>query len=388
MGHSVYVLEQDKNLKEFHCVLGNFFKEEGDGINTLWYNSHREWRKILTWPLDMLTKEKFKGRNLFHTMAVIRNALRIFRDADVVICSDGYSYAVPAGLLKRFGLLHKPLIVSFIGGDILDLPEADYGQRRTCFNNRMFQLVYKHADILRPVSPLLKDVILRDGGQTEKIRICPSHVAAQKLFSSRGDLTQFRRMCKEKLTQQLGIPSDSRIAVAVSGGAYYKGMHLIPDAMQSARERLPSLFVIFVGPVNEYMESVKAKFAGLGLADRVSFVGRVQPDEVLEYLASAEVNLNPSLGEGLNMVTVEAGLVGTPSITTEGAGISHWVTAFNAGTVIEAADGKALGKTLCDFFAQPAERLEIYQENALRMSREFHFEEIATKLLGIFQEVG
>ncbi len=339
MGHSVYVLEQDKNLREFHCVLRDFFKEEGDGIQTLWYNSHREWRKILTWPLDVLTKEKFKGRNLFHTMAVIRNALRIFRDADVVICSDGYSYAVPAGLLKRFGLFHKPLVVSFIGGDILDIPEADCGQRRTRFNNRMFQLVYKHADILRPVSPLLKDVILKDGGQAKKIRICPSHMAAQKLFSSRGDLAQFRRMCREKLTQQLGISSDFRIAVAVSGGDYCKGMYLIPDALQSARGHLPSLFVIFVGPVNEYMESVKTKFARLGLTDRISFVGRVHPNEVLEYLASAEVNLNPSLGEGLNMVTVEAGSVGTPSITTEGAGISYWVTSYDAGTVIKAADG-------------------------------------------------
>ncbi|MBW1740960.1 MAG: glycosyltransferase [Deltaproteobacteria bacterium] len=387
MGHCVYVLEQDKNLRKFHCVLMDFFKQKGDRIKTLWYNAHREWKKAITWPLDLITKNKFKGRNLFHVMAVIKHALRVFQDADVVICADGYSYAVPACLLKRWKLFNKPLVVSFIGGDILDLPDVHVGQRRTSFNNKMFQLVYKHADILRPVSPLLKDIILKDGGEAGKIRICPSHIAVQKLFSDGDDLAKFRNISREKITQQLGIPGDFRIAVAVSGGDYCKGMHLIPDALQAARKCLPDLFMIFVGPMNEYLASIKAKSEGLGLSDRVCFVGKVPPEEVLEYLAAADVNLSPSLGEGLNMVTVEAGSVGTPSITTKAAGISHWVKTFDAGTVIRAGEPQVLGEALCDFFAFSREMVEEYQKNALKMSTEFQVNKAARRLMNIFHEI-
>lgn len=387
MGHEVYVLEQDKRLPDFRCVLHDFFREKNDGIRTLWYNAHREWRKALTMPLDLVTRDRFNGRNLVHIMAIIRHSLGVFKDADVVVCSDGYSYAVPACVLKKLGLFDRPLVVSFIGGDILDFPELNVGQRRTRFTETMFKVVYSQADILRPVSPLLRDIIAADGGSHAKIRICPSHMGTDNVFRSISEVKQLRRGCRERMGRRLAISNDARICAAVSGGGYHKGMHLIPEALQAIRGLLPDLQVIFVGPVNDYMAGVKEKCWKLGLRDNVHFVGRLLPEEVLECLAAVDVNLNPSLGEGLNMVVAEAASVGTPSITSDAAGICHWVTTYNAGMVVKANDSDALGLGLTDFFSKTHEDRRSCQENALKMSREFHLDKIATKLLDIFCEV-
>ncbi len=386
MGHQVYVLEQDKGRREFHGVVTDFFKEEGDGITTLWYNAHREWRKALTWPLDVVWKDRFKGRNLCHAMAVIRHAAKVFNDVDVVVCSDGYSYAVPAALLKRLGLLDKPLVVSFIGGDILDLPEARYGQPRTVFNNRMFGHVYKYADLLRPVSPLLEDVIRRDLGASDKIRVCPSHLAICRSFGSDEDLAAFRRTSRQELIRRLEIGGMARIVVAVSGGDYGKGMHLLPDALKMVQDGLSELVLVFVGPMTEHMESVRKRCDTLNLADKVRFLGRVPHDQMLSYLGGSDLNVAPTLGEGLNMVVVEAACVGTPSIITEAAGISHWVSSFASGLVVAAGDSSVLGDAMSRFFALSAEERMMYGRNALGMSEEFRVEKVAARLVDIFRE--
>ena len=130
LGHQICVLEEarDKGAAA-RCVTADF-AEPGDGIATLWYAPHRGWEKLLTWPVDRLFKRAFEGRNLAHRMWLISAAVRRFRP-DAVLCTDGFTYAIPAAFLKRLGLLSAPLIASYIGGDILDCPEAGVGKRRT-----------------------------------------------------------------------------------------------------------------------------------------------------------------------------------------------------------------------------------------------------------------
>ena len=82
---------------------------------------------------------------------------------DVIICSDGFTFALPASFLKQLDVVRVPLVVSYIGGDILDCPHAEVGRSRQGLTGRLIERSYRGIDVLRPVSPMLADVLMGDG---------------------------------------------------------------------------------------------------------------------------------------------------------------------------------------------------------------------------------
>src|ERR1035437_10390994 len=147
-GFGVCVLEERRNDMIGKRLLAQHFLEPGDGIRTLWYHPGRGVERVFTLPVDRFFRKTFDGRNLGHRMWVIREAVRTFAP-DAVYCTEGFSYAVPAALLKCFGLLHTPLIASYIGGDILDCSHMGYGRRRTPQLNWLMRTSIRHIDALR-----------------------------------------------------------------------------------------------------------------------------------------------------------------------------------------------------------------------------------------------
>src|SRR5207237_9038199 len=100
---------------------------------------------------------------------------------------------------------------------------------------------------------------------------------------------------------------------------------------------------LLCGPEDPWLaQGVRPVLLASGRSERVHFTGRLQGREVCEHLAAADLHVNPTLCEGLNMATVEAAAVGTPSVTSDGAGIADWVQSFEAGLVVPAGDVAAL----------------------------------------------
>ena len=130
LGHTLCALEEQRDLAQGPRHIADYYREPGDGIATLWYDPRRGAEKLLTWPLDRVFRPGFEGRNLAHRMWMIGAAVRRFKP-DVIVASDGFSYAIPAALLKRLGLLRTRMLVSYIGGDILDCPQYGVGKART-----------------------------------------------------------------------------------------------------------------------------------------------------------------------------------------------------------------------------------------------------------------
>ena len=112
--------------------------------------------------------------------------------------------------------------------------------------------------------------------------------------------------------------------------------------------------------------------------------GRLASPATYEHLAAADVNVNPSLGEGLNMVTVEAAAVGTPSVTSDAAGIAHWVASRGAGAVVPVGDSAALASAVIQAL-KDHELREQWAAAGVAMSHEFSLEGIAGDLLALAQ---
>ncbi|MBI5912400.1 MAG: glycosyltransferase family 4 protein [Betaproteobacteria bacterium] len=380
-GHEVCVLEERRDGMSGKRMYAEHFLEPGDGMRTLWYHPGRGVERLLTLLVDRFFRNTFDGRNLGHRMWVIRQAVRAFAP-DLVYCTDGFSYAVPAGLLKRFGLLHVPLVASYIGGDILDCSHMGYGRRRTPQLNWLMRTSIRHIDKLRALCDSLARALLKDGADPARISLIPIQIgAAREVYE---DIYAQRGEARAQMRAQLGIPPDARVLVTLSDNYFSKGIQDLARAWPGVLAAYPDAWWILAGPENPWMaEGIFPLLdASVGRA-RVRLTGRLKGRETYAHLAAADLNVNPTLCEGLNMVTVDAAAVGTPTVCSDAAGVSDWIRRRDCGLVYAAGDATALERAVIEALAQP-ERLAAWSGRCREMIADFAAEAVFQRLAQLF----
>jgi glycosyltransferase involved in cell wall biosynthesis len=350
-GFEVCALEEQRGLEQGARHAAPYYRDADDGIATLWYDPRRGAEKILTWIPDRLLRRSFDGRNFAHRMWVIRAALRSFRP-DVVVCSDGFTYAIPAAFLKRAGLLRARLVVNYIGGDIMDCPQYGYGKRRTPTVNWLIRRSLRDIDAMRPVCASLERILLRDGADRSRIAVIPIQLASP--IDIVNDVHARRAQCGAAVRARYGIPADAPLVVTLSQNHRGKGMHDLAAAWAGICGAVPGCHWLLCGDDDPWLaQAVWPVLRAAGLHERVHFTGRLHGRDVCEHLAAADLHVNPTLCEGLNMAVVEAAAVGTPSVTSDGAGIADWVQSFDAGRVVPAGDVAALSDAVVQALRSP-----------------------------------
>lgn len=380
LGHQICVLEEARNEGAAARAIRADFLEPGDGIATLWYNPHRGWEKIITWPVDRIFKSAFDGRNLGHRMWLIRAAVRQFRP-DAVLCTDGFTYAIPAAFLKRLGLLQHTLLASYIGGDILDCAEADVGKRRTPMVTWLIRNSLPGIDLVRSTCRSLTDILQKEGAEPQRIHTIPTQLTAP--LAELEAIRERRGSIGSELRHRYGIAADAPLIVTLSGNQKGKGLHLLAQAWPEVLRAVPAARWLLCGPDHPWLATaVRPLLQQQGVEHTVCFSGVLSGQAVYEHLAGGDVNINPTLCEGLNMVTVEAAAVGTPTITSNGAGIADWVDRLQAGLVVPVGDVHALAQAVIGALRSPELRLT-WQERTRGLAADFSLERIAAELLAL-----
>jgi glycosyltransferase involved in cell wall biosynthesis len=380
-GYEVCVLEERREGMSGKRLLAEHFLEPGDGIRTLWYHPGRGVERVLTLPVDRFFRKTFDGRNLGHRMWVICEAVKKFAP-DAVYCTDGFSYAVPAALLKRFGLLHTPLVASYIGGDILDCSHMGYGRRRTPQLNWLMRTSIRHIDKLRALCDSLARALLKDGADPARITLIPIQIGSPRDVYE--EVYAQRAQASEQVRDRLGIPRDARVLVTLSDNYLSKGIQDLARAWPGVLATYPDAWWILAGPENPWMaEGIFPLLdASVGRA-RVRLTGRLRGRDTYAHLAAADLNVNPTLCEGLNMVTVDAAAVGTPTVCSDAAGVSDWIRRHHCGLVYAAGDATALEQAVIEALAQP-DRLNAWSTRCREMIADFTAEAVFQRLAELF----
>jgi glycosyltransferase involved in cell wall biosynthesis len=382
LGHSVCVLEEDRKISPSYCRR-TYFLEQGDQIPTLWYNPGKGAVKALTFGVDKFFKNNFNGRNLGHRIWVVNKAIRLFKP-EVVVCSDGFSYGIPAAFLKRLNHFAARLILSYIGGDIMDLPLAQYGKRRTKITDWLIKQSLKGDAYFRPVSPLLENILIGDGAPRSRIAVIPCH-----LRFTQDDIRAIRKRrdeIRKEIRARYQVHMEAPLVITLSGNTYNKGVHLLTEAWPEIQKEIPSCRWLICGPMTEYLRKrVFAPLARGGLQKTTGLSGNLDKFGVLEHLLAADLNVNTTLGEGLNMVVAESAALGIPSVSSDAAGIAVWLGAFRAGMVVPCGESKPLAQTVVKYFQNDDLKI-FYRENCLRMANDFFIENVANRLLRLFNQ--
>ena len=141
----------------------------------------------------------------------------------------------------------------------------------------------------------------------------------------------------------LGLDRDDQVLVSVGNCSPIKNHELILRAM--AMTSMPSNVVyLHVGDAGSEAGSAEQELAaGLGLADRVRFLGAVE--DVEGVLHAADLFLMPSKHEGLGMAAVEAIATGTPTLVTSVPGLRDLAALSSAIETVE-PDAAALSSAV------------------------------------------
>lgn len=123
-----------------------------------------------------------------------------------------------------------------------------------------------------------------------------------------------------------------------------KGFDLLLEAFAVAD--LPEQTRLVIGGDGALAAPLRDRIEALGIGDRVSLPGRLEPDQVSDCMGSAAVVVVPSRREAFGLVVLEAWRGGAPLIATSRGGPATVVTDQVTGLVVDPEDTAALANAL------------------------------------------
>ena len=251
-----------------------------------------------------------------------------------------------------------------------------------------------HSDIIRQK----RLAALYEPFQRILFHRCPAVIAASpQLVASSPSLHRYRDRC---WVIPYGIPLEPfcrydsgeveairgrygpRIALYVGRLVYYKGLEYLIAAMPDIRARL---LIIGDGPLRKQLES---KVRGLGLTNRVVFLGEVP--NAIPFYHSCDVFVLPSVArsEAFGLVQLEAMACGKPVVNTRLASGVPFVSVDRlTGITVPPANPGALADALNSLLDNAARRATYSRAAGHRVRQEFSLEKMVERTLALYGAV-
>jgi len=153
---------------------------------------------------------------------------------------------------------------------------------------------------------------------------------------------------------RLRIDAADRVVLFVGNLTEAKGVDVLLGAFAQLRAGVRAERLVLVGAGSAESELREAA-AGLGVADAVTFAGRLGATDVARWMAAADVLVLPSRSEGLGLVLFEAMACGTPCVASNVGGIPEALDAPACGRLVGPGDPAALALAIGDVLEQGKE---------------------------------
>lgn len=287
----------------------------------------------------------------------IKRLLRQGFDFDLIDAHYFYPDGVAAAKLKKW--LNKPLVITARGTDINLIPK--YKKPR----QKILQAA-QTADAIITVCAALKDAIVELGVDAEKVTVLRNGVDLHK-FQLPHD--------RDALRTQLNL--DKPTLLSVGHLIERKGHHLVIEAMQ----QLPDYQLLVAGSGVEE-KSLRDLVGQYGLLDRVTFLGALPQDELIQYYSAVDALILASSREGWANVLLESMACGTPVVATPVWGTPEVVANPVAGVLTEDRSAQAIARAVQRLFAAYPDR-----NKTREYAEQFNWDATSQGQLEIFQRV-
>jgi glycosyltransferase involved in cell wall biosynthesis len=165
-----------------------------------------------------------------------------------------------------------------------------------------------------------------------------------------------------------------------------KGLEFLIEAGgRLVRQRIP--FEMRIAGTGRQRESLEQLARSLNIADRVHFLGPVQPADMPAFYQSLDVFVLPSLSEGLPLVMLEAMAMAKPVAASRLAGIPEVIRDGVDGLLVPPGDAGALGDALAKLAGDPTWRQQLGAAARERVHENFTLERVAREIAQVYERV-
>ncbi len=126
---------------------------------------------------------------------------------------------------------------------------------------------------------------------------------------------------------------------------------------------------------------------GLGVADRIKFVGRQDRQSLKYYYSAADVFVSTPWYEPFGITPVESMACGTPVIGANVGGIRYTVRHAETGFLVPARDPETLARRLAQLIQEPELRACLGQQSIQRANELFTWKKVADKVAELYERV-
>ena len=166
--------------------------------------------------------------------------------------------------------------------------------------------------------------------------------------------------------RELGIEGDGPVFGTIGRLVPQKGIDQLLHTMRIVVQQRPDATLVLAGTGN-MEDELKVLAAGLGIADRVKFLGLRR--DVAELLKLFDLYVMSSNWEGLPIALLEALAASCPIVSTAVGGVPTVVTPGVNGELVAAGDPRALANAITSLLGN-SDRLADYRRGARRTFQE------------------
>ena len=157
------------------------------------------------------------------------------------------------------------------------------------------------------------------------------------------DTEKFKPIDASELRSSLGL-TNNEVIVSVGRLVPRKGQDKLIEALPKILKERPNAHLLFVGS-GSFQSKLEQMIKKLNLQSHVTFVGRVQYEELAKYICVGDIFAMPSRSrlaglevEGLGIVYLEASACGLPVLGGDSGGAPDAVLPGKTGLVVDGTD--------------------------------------------------
>ncbi|PWB39066.1 MAG: hypothetical protein C3F02_00395 [Parcubacteria group bacterium] len=328
----------------------------------------------------ILKNRPFKFLRYFVKMLILA------KKTDIIYVTDVYSVGYFAYLLKRF--LGKKYVIRFAGDAawetatarswttdyILDFEKKVYGQKIEKLKERR-RLILLQADGVIAVSNFLSTV-------AEKIGVAKNKI---KLIYNSVDWLEEQIDPRAVEDIQKHFTPGSKVIVTACRLMPWKGIDGIIRILKPLQRKFGVVQLLVLGAGPELMK-LQRLTAQLALNEQVKFIGKVQQQQVINYLRAANLFILNTNYEGLSHTLLEAMKAEVPIITTNVGGNPEVIEHNQEGLLVEYNNTEQLLAATENIFSNPdlATRLV---KNAKTKLAKFNWQENINQTARLLEEL-
>ena len=290
---------------------------------------------------------------------------------EVVCIGEGRRSLKAPGRLRRLvrswrpALIHAHLPITGIMARLTSSARVVYTEHNLAGSYRAVTravnwLTYSRNTEVIAVSEAVAESVARYPGPSP--HVIPNGVAVDATDEAR-----------RRVREELEIGPHQPLVVHVGNIRPWKGHTTLIRSARVLAESIPSVVVVSIGAEKHPgdLARVRREAEEEGAGRIVRFLGR--RSDAVDFIASADVLVNPSDVEGLPLVVLEAMMAGTPVAATAAGGVPTVVRDGETGRLVPVGQPEALAAALADLIKNPddaarmADRAQTLAENSFSL---------------------